>query len=142
VPFGSIRYEHTADVLVLAAVSSRTVGRPYTPVGAFRFVARQAEQYRQSKWSGNKYTRLPKPDPEHAVYSAPDWATKADIKYIIKALGCDVQPEGVTAADYLVTEEFPALMSEAFKAYNSGDMDEFLDKYRFKTSRGGKWGWE
>lgn len=142
IAFGSITYEHTKDILVVAQVSSVTVGRTRRIPAAFREVIQHGLELRQKAWSGNKYTRLPKPKVEHGAYTFPDWATKQDRTYVLKALGFQLAPEGMQSPEDIPTEALREILTEAFKAYNSGDMDYFVESLKDRGRRAGSWGWE
>lgn len=140
--FASVSYEHTGDVLVLGRVSATTIGRGMSVVGAYRFIVDQGITYRQRRWNANKYARRSKERAGYNVFTAPDWATEADRQYVLRTVGFEITAEGIQAPPDVLGDDFSAILSEAFKAYNSGILDDYLESLRSPGRAAGSWGWD
>jgi len=149
IPFCSIAYESIPDLMVLAPVSRRTIGHPYESIVAFRNVLIAAIDYRQRSYSGNKYSRVEYEPKGFGGFTIPGWATEKDAQYILTALGYRFEPDGVHMPAKFKGMDVTQIVEGAFRAYNSGTIDEFLVRLEETgcsdeqpaTRRAGSWDW-
>lgn len=140
--FATFTYEHLSSALVVGQVPAIPNGTECTAIEIVRNSCMVGVDYRQKRYTHNKYAKLAKEKLGYIPFIYPAWATAQDRHYVLTALGFHVSDETVEMPDWEPTQGWGEVIGLAFKAYNSGELDDYVDELRNPRRNGGKWAWE